>query len=397
MGISFVKPPPEAALKKPEPAPEPVVKSKPTGKPALPKAFTDAPSLSDVLGALTKENGDGFVLRGSEVPDVLRYRTGVFEFDLATGGGIPRGRITILYGPESSGKTNVALNLIREVQQTETGDVVFVDLEGTFDKDWAVEFGIDLDRLIVLKPAFGEEAVDAVEAVLRTKDIALVVVDSIAVVVPAKEIEKSTETADVGTAAILMKRMVNKAVMALAYQARSGRFPAMLLLNQTRFKIGVMYGDPEIFPGGQTVKFLSSLTVRISATNEVDSKIHPTKPAWKKTKLRVKKAKIPINQAECEYSMAMVPAPDLGLMIGQTYSWNTVLNILRTEGKLTKLANGKYHLAGLPAGYPTEWQKLGNIEEQYLCDTEFAGVVQSIAIATFKDKGVLVAAEGAAK
>jgi len=355
-----------------------------------------SPSLASVLTAFTKERGNGFVLKAKEVPNCTRFRTGVFEVDLATGGGIPRGRITIIYGPESSGKTNLALNVVREVQKLGL-KVVFVDLEGTFDPTWAVEFGIDLDLLIVLKPAYGEEAVDAVDAVLRTNDIGLVVVDSIAAVVPANEIAKSTETADMGTGAILMKRMVNKAVMALALQGRHNRFPALLLLNQTRYKIGVMFGDPETFPGGQTVRFLSSLTIRVSATNEVDAKIHPTIPSWKKTTFKIKKAKLAINQSNCEYSMAMVPMPDYGLGIGQTYSWNAVLAILRAESKLVKMHSGEYSLLALPDPHKKVWSKLSEIEDRYLTDPDFAEAVQAVAISTFDGKGVMVEAHDAAK
>lgn len=137
----------------------------------------------------------------------------------------------------NSGKTNLALNAVRECQ-LEGKKAVYVDLEGTLDSTWASHFGIDLDALIVIKPAYGEECVDAIEAVLRASDVGLVVLDSVAVLTAAKEIEKSTETADVGTSAILMKRLCNKISMALAYQFRNGRDPVMLFLNQTRFKIG---------------------------------------------------------------------------------------------------------------------------------------------------------------
>lgn len=356
----------------------------------------EMPSSSEVSDGLTNSQGKGFIQTGNEVANCTRFRTGMFEFDLATGGGIPRGRVTIIYGPESSGKTNAAFNAIREVQKLGL-TAVYVDLESTFDPKWVIQFGVDLDRLIVVKPAYGEEAVDAVNSYMRTKDIGIVVVDSIAATVAANEIEKSTETADMGTSAILMRRMVNKGVTALALQGRSGRFPALVLLNQTRFKLGVMFGDPETMPGGQAIKFMASLIVRLSATNEVDAKIDPSITAWKKTTMKIKKAKIAVYQTNTEYSMAMLPMPDYGLEVGQTYSWNTVLAILRNESKLEKLYNGHYKIHGLSAKHPHEWAKLGVIEEQYLCDEDFREELQTIAISTFAGKGSTLVAEGAAK
>lgn len=351
-------------------------------------------SAAQISDALKKEKGKGFVNTGREIPHPRRMRTGIFELDLATGGGLPRGRATIVFGTEGAGKSNVSLNAIRECQRG--GEVaVLIDIEHSFDATWASYFGVDLDKLIVIKPAYGEEAVDAIDGYLRADDVGLVVVDSIAVLTAAAEIEKSVEKFDVGTSSILLKRMCNKASMALAFQFRRGHDPVLLLLNQRRFKIGVMFGDPEVMPGGETIRFLSSLTLRMSGKNKVDEKVHPEKPVWKETDVKIKKAKIAIYQSEFKYEMALQEIPDKQLTPGQTDSFSTVTGLLKAANKLVKV-NAGYTLdvPGINAG--TVWKTQAAIEEQYICDPDFSAAMQKAAIDTLATHAQILEAKGGA-
>ena len=322
-------------------------------------------SLDQILKVVKKEKGDAIAVKGSTIANVERIPTGVFEFDLASGGGFPKGRVSIVYGVESSGKTNLALKAIAYVQKTfpaHCKQCVFVNLEGTFDPTWAAKMGVDVDALTVVNPAYGEEAVDVVDAILRADDLALCVVDSIAVMVASREVAASVEKADVGTAPMLVKRLCNKAVIALAEEARKGHFPALLLINQRRFKVGVIFGDPETMPGGETMKFISSLTVRLYGKNVIDNKLHPELPCWKHTEGIIKKSKVPITASEFVYDMAMIPANDIA--VGESDSWSTVSGHLKAAAVLDKVGTN-WELFG------QKYPNLVAIQERYITDLEF--------------------------
>lgn len=384
MGISIKKigedPVPFAA---PEPTPPPAqvkVETKKNGKPVP----DGSASLDQILNAVRKDKGEKIAVKGSQIPDVARCPTGVFQFDLGVGGGFPKGRMSIVYGVESSGKTNLALKAIAYQQKHGVkgkNRCAFVNLEGTFDPIWAQKMGVDVDQLDVINPAYGEEAVDVTDAILRASDLAICVVDSIAVMVSSKEIAKSVETADVGSSAVLVKRLCNKAVIALAEEARKDHYPALILINQRRFKVGVMFGDPETMPGGETMRFLSSLTVRLYGKNIVDKNYHPDIPCWKDTSVIIKKAKVPVTAANFDYKMAMVPMD--GLDIGDSDSWNAVSGHLKSAGLLLKEKDGwRMKMPNLkPSIFPT----LAGWEEQYVCDLGFRVACQQEVIKQMQD------------
>jgi recombination protein RecA len=342
-------------------------------------------NLEELIAAVRKDKGDKVIVKGNQIPDVTRVPTGVFEFDLATGGGFPCGRYSIVYGVESSGKTNLCLKAIAYVQKNfpaGKNKCVFVDLEHTFDPKWAEQMGVDTSLLEVVQPAYGEECVDVVDALLRADDLAFICVDSIAVMVSIKEVQKSVESADVGTSSLLMKRLCNKIVLALGEQSRKGCFPCVVLLNQRRFKIGVMFGDPETMPGGETVKFLSSLTVRLYGKNVIEKAIHPDLPAYKHTSIIIKKSKVPITSVNFEYQMAMIPADVLS--VGETDSWNVVSGHLKAMGTLAK--NGAEWEIQLPGLGPFQegakaFKTLGEVREMYLGDSSFAAHCQAVVTA----------------
>lgn len=357
-----------------------VANKKPTGE------------LASVMAAIAKDKGDKVVQQGNLIPNTERIPTGVFEFDFATGGGFPRSRYSIVYGPESSGKTNICYCAAAQAQKLPEpcNRVVWVDLEGTFDPKWAAHFGIDVEALVVVKPAYGEEAVDLVDALIHAEEVALLVVDSLAVVVSSKEVEQSSEKFDVGTAAILVKRLCNKLVIALSNEARRGHTPAVILINQTRFKIGVMFGDPETMPGGQTMKFLSSLTVRLYGKNKIEKTISPDLPAWKETNAVIKKAKVAIARQTFTYDMSLIPQAGNG--VGTTNSWNVVSGHLKDLGYLSKVDKGQgWQLLG------EEFKTLAPIQDRYDSDQQFANQLHQLIVDANKSQFTLVEASGAAQ
>lgn len=341
-----------------------------------------------VLKAIEKEKGDKVVVKGNTIPQVERIPTGVFEFDLATGGGFPCSRYSIVYGPESSGKTNIAYCAAAAAQRMPPpcNVAVWVDLEGTFDPEWAAHFGVDTEALVLVKPAYGEEAVDLIDALIHAEEVAFLAVDSLAVVVSSKEVEQSVEKFDVGTAAILVKRLCNKLVIALSMEARRGHRPAVVLINQTRMKIGVMFGDPETMPGGQTMKFLSSLTVRLYGKNKMDKTISPELPAFKETKAVIKKAKVPVTRYDFDYEMGLLPQ----VGVGKTNSWNTVLGHLKDMGALSKLGAKGWQL------YGEEFPTLVPIQARYEDDQAFRTLLHTKITESQAGKFFLIEAEGAA-
>ena len=348
--------------------------------------------LAMVLKGILKTKGEGVAIKAKDIANVERIPTGIFEFDLLTGGGFPRGRQSIIYGPESSGKTNHCLAAVAQAQKlpAHCNKCVWVNLEGTFDPTWAARFGIDLDELIVINPGYGEEAVDLTEAVMKADDVVLVIVDSLAVMVSTKELDQSAEKFDVGTSAILVKRLVNKIAVGMGIEGRRGHAPAVVFVNQTRFKIGVMMGDPETMPGGQAMKFNSSLTVRLSGKNVVEKAFHPDLPAFKHTKTVIKKAKIAVTGVEIEYDLAMMPLTNLS--VGDTASWGNVSGRLKAAGLLTKIDKGQgWEVAGLT------YSTLAQIQDHYYAENSFRLQLQNMVLALYADQFMIIEAAGAAK
>ncbi len=216
--------------------------------------------LSATIGSIEKEFGEGSIMKlgESKQADVPAIPTGALTLDQATGvGGIPRGRVTEVYGPESSGKTTLALSAIAEAQK-QGGIAAFIDVEHALDPHYAEAIGVQVDELYVAQPNTGEEALEITEKLVRSGTIDIVVVDSVAALVPRAEIEGEMGDAHMGLQARLMSQALRKLSGAISKSKT-----ACLFLNQIREKIGVMYGNPETTPGGRALKFYSSLRLDI--------------------------------------------------------------------------------------------------------------------------------------
>lgn len=294
--------------------------------------------MKDVASLVTEwqqKKGAGAAQIGSKVVDVERLPTDVFAFDLASGGGFPIGKMSIVYGPESSGKTNLVLKALGNAQRREQDKkVVFVDVEHSFDAKWAATLGVNVNDIVLLHPDFGEQAIDMVEAFTQAIDVSTVVVDSLAALTPVKQAESSADRTQVGGNAMLIGDLMRKCLYSMSRMAKQDHYPTLLMVNQVRTKIGVMFGDPENQPGGHYLRHMSGLTVRIYGSNVLDKSVSTAMPAHKKTTATFKKWKVPIVNINCQYDMMMIPQH--GFKPGEVDDWNTVGTYLRNYGWLEK-------------------------------------------------------------
>lgn len=223
--------------------------------------------LSATVGSIEKEYGEGSIMKlgeSKEAMDVPAISTGALTLDEATGvGGVPRGRVTELFGPEASGKTTLALSVVAQAQK-EGGIAAFIDVEHALDPEYAEAIGVEVDELYVSQPNTGEEALEITEKLVRSGALDVVVIDSVAALVPQTEIEGEMGDSHVGLQARLMSQAMRKLSGAISKSKTS-----CIFINQIREKIGVMYGNPETTPGGRALKFYSSLRLDIRKTDVI--------------------------------------------------------------------------------------------------------------------------------
>ena len=262
--------------------------------PEIVKQSDKAQALDRALAALDKQFGRGTVMKlGSQTKlQVDAIPTGCLELDLALGvGGIPRGRIVEVFGPESSGKTTVALHIIAEAQKL-GGIAAFIDAEHALDPSYAKRLGVNIDELYISQPNTGEDALEIAEALIRSGAVDVVVIDSVAALVPRAEIDGEMGDTFVG----LQARMMSQAMRKLAGVVSKTNSVA-LFINQLREKVGVMYGNPEVTPGGRALKFYASirLDVRRGEQLKIGSEV-----IGNRTKVKVVKNKVapPFRVAE---------------------------------------------------------------------------------------------------
>ena len=317
-------------------------------------------SLKNAMKQIEKDYGKGAIMRLGDAAanmNVEVISTGILPLDIALGvGGIPRGRIIEIYGPESSGKTTVTLHMIAEAQR-QGGVAAFIDAEHALDPIYGRNLGVDIDNLLVSQPDTGEQALEIVEALVRSGAIDIIVVDSVAALVPKAEIEGDMGDAHVG----LLARLMSQAMRKLTGIISKSRTTA-IFINQIREKVGTMYGNPETTTGGRALKFYSSVRLDV---RKFDTVKQGTNILGNRTRVKVVKNKIapPFKVAEFDImygegvskeSSLIDIAADLDILnkSGSWYSYNgnrlgqgkdTVKDILRNQPELMAEIEGKLY------------------------------------------------------
>ncbi len=245
------------------------MKAKPKSKPVIAQILDKdekKKAIEGAIGQIEKAHGKGTIMRMGEAPEleVSAISTGSLTLDMALGiGGVPRGRIVEIYGPESSGKTTVALHVVAETQKL-GGEAAYIDVENALDPVYAKALGVDIDNLLVSQPSSGEQALDIAEALIRSGAIDVVVIDSVAALVTQQEIDGDMASNHVGQQARLMSQALKKFSAAVAKSNC-----VVIFINQLREKIGVMYGNPETTPGGRALKFYASVRIDIRRAEQL--------------------------------------------------------------------------------------------------------------------------------
>jgi recombination protein RecA len=283
-------------------------------------------ALETAIGQIEKQFGKGSVMRMGEKPKVRVnvIPSGSLTLDAALGvGGIPRGRVIEIYGPESSGKTTLALHIIANAQKT-GGLVAFIDAEHALDPEYAANLGVNLDELLISQPDFGEQALEIAETLIRSGSVDAIVIDSVAALVPRTELEGDMGDAQMGLQARLMSQALRK-LAGIVSKSNT----CLIFINQVREKIGVMFGNPETTTGGRALKFYASVRIDIRRTSSIKQ---GDKVVGNRTKAKVAKNKVaaPFKVAEFD------------ILYGEGISFTGELLDLGVEHKLVQKSGSWY-------------------------------------------------------
>ena len=338
-------------------------------------------ALASALKQIEKDHGKGAIMRLGEAAvnmNVEVIPTGILPLDIALGvGGVPRGRIIEVYGPESSGKTTVTLHMIAEAQKA-GGIAAFIDAEHALDPVYAQKLGVNIDDLLISQPDTGEQALDIVEALVRSGAIDIIVVDSVAALVPKSEIEGDMGDSHVGLHARLMSQAMRKLTGVIS---KSGT--VAVFINQIREKVGVMFGNPETTTGGRALKFYASVRLDV---RRIDSIKQGTDVVGNRTKVKVVKNKVapPFKQAEFD------------IMYGEGVSKIGSLIDMAVEMDIVDKSGAWFSYGGTRLGQGKENAKTAILEQPGLAD-EIEGKIRARLLSTGNAENAVTedAAEGA--
>jgi recombination protein RecA len=337
------------------------------------KSETSKNELDTLLSSLQDKFGEGAIMklgdeRKIEVPTIS---TGSFSLDLALGGGLPKGRIVEIFGPEGSGKTTLALTVIAEAQK-QGGKAAFIDAEHALDPEYAKKLGVKINELLISQPDNGEEALNILESLVRSGMISVIVVDSVAALTPKAEIEGEMGAQFIGLQARLMSQALRK-LTAITAKTQT----LIIFINQIRMQVGVFFGNPETTPGGRALKFYASVRIDVRRTAQIKK---GEDVIGSRIKAKVVKNKIapPFRSAEFD------------LMHGRGISYEAdVLNIAVKYGIVTKSGqtysfNSEKETIKLGVGFDNSRQKLE--EDKTLLKTIKNEILKKIKTVELEEK-----------
>ena len=339
------------------------------------KAREDA--LKNAMKQIEKDYGKGSIMRlgdASAKMNVEVIPTGILPLDIALGvGGVPRGRIIEIYGPESSGKTTVTLHMIAQAQKM-GGIAAFIDAEHALDPIYAKKLGVDIDNLLVSQPDTGEQALEIAEALVRSGAIDIIVIDSVAALVPKAEIEGDMGDSHVGLLARLMSQAMRKLTGVLSKSRTTAIF-----INQIREKVGVMYGNPETTTGGRAWKFYSSVRLDV---RRVDSVKQGSEVVGNHTRVKVVKNKVAPPFRQCEFD----------IMYGEGVSRVSSLIDIAADLEIINKSGSWYSYNGNRLG-----QGKDTVKELLRNDPNLLAELEAKLAEAMKDEGVMDRLNGGSK
>ena len=327
-------------------------------------------ALEHALAQIDKQYGKGSVMRlGDEQHQaVAAIPTGSIALDIALGvGGLPRGRVIEIYGPESSGKTTVALHAVANAQKA-GGIAAFIDAEHALDPEYARALGVDTDALLVSQPDTGEQALEIADMLVRSGAIDIIVIDSVAALVPRAEIEGEMGVSHVGLQARLMSQALRKMTGGLSASGTTAIF-----INQLREKIGVMFGSPETTTGGKALKFYSSVRLDV---RRIETLKDGTEPVGNRTRVKVVKNKVapPFKQAEFD------------LLYGQGISREGSIIDMGVEQGFIRKSGSWYTYEGDQLGQGKEKVRANLRENPALCDEIEEKILRKLKIGAYANE-----------
>ena len=324
---------------------------------AKPVSSPKSGNIQNALAEIEKQYGKGAIMKmgDAQAIEIERFSSGALSLDLALGGGIPKGRIIEIYGPESSGKTTLALHMVSEIQKI-GGQAAFIDAEHALDVQYAKRIGVDIDNLLVSQPDDGESALEITETLVRSGGVDLIVIDSVAALTPRAEIEGMMGDSHMGLHARLMSQALRKLTAIVSKTSCS-----VIFINQMRMKIGVMFGNPETTTGGNALKFYSSLRLDVRRIDKIAEKGEGDQVIiGNRVRVKVVKNKVapPFRQAEFDviYNKGISREGDL-IDLGLKHNVLTKSGAFLSFGE-NKMGQGREQAKEFLLEHPEIWKAL---------------------------------------
>jgi len=331
-----------------------LMEKKPSAKSA---SSVKSGNIQNALAEIEKQYGKGAIMKmgDAQAIEIERFSSGALSLDLALGGGIPKGRIIEIYGPESSGKTTLALHMVSEIQKI-GGQAAFIDAEHALDVQYAKRIGVDIDNLLVSQPDDGESALEITETLVRSGGVDLIVIDSVAALTPRAEIEGMMGDSHMGLHARLMSQALRKLTAIVSKTSCS-----VIFINQMRMKIGVMFGNPETTTGGNALKFYSSLRLDVRRIDKIAEKGEGDQEIiGNRVRVKVVKNKVapPFRQAEFDviYNKGISREGDL-IDLGLKHNVLTKSGAFLSFGE-NKMGQGREQAKEFLLEHPEIWKAL---------------------------------------